>query len=158
MFFSFLVNGLIGIHIPLIKKLFASKRQMRSELSAKEVVYNAFSLFARDMKMPFKKARQLWVYLDQENRNLFASLANAVTSLGRQAKKDMRKRVNNYPLTGPLGSQDPILPVCIDKLYDAMNDPKNNMPQKWKKESIYKWSLRFDKVRKPYSPSRRASF
>ena len=109
------------------------------------------------MKMPFKKARHLWVYLEQENRNLFASLANAVTSLGREAMKNMRKRVNNFSLTGPLGSQDPILPICVDKLHDTMNDPKNDMAKKWKKEAIYKWSLKFDKVQKPYVPSRRAT-
>ena len=74
----------------LLKNLLVSKRQMRRELSANQVVYNSFSIFAREMKLPFQQARHLWKYLSEENQKLFVSVANAVTSLGREAMGNMK--------------------------------------------------------------------
>ena len=78
------------IQTPL-KKLFASKQQMRRELSAKQVVYNSFTMFAKEMKLPFGKAKHLWKYLAVENQKLFTSLAGKVTILGKKASRDLKK-------------------------------------------------------------------
>ena len=112
---------------PTITRMFKSKKLMRRELSAKETIYNSFSFFAKEMQLPFKQAKDLWGYLASENQKTFAAYAGAETLHSRVKRKQLKSRVDDYPLTGPLGSQDPILPISLGSLHGTLNEPNGEM-------------------------------
>ena len=51
------------------------------ELSVKKTIYNAFSFFARDMRMTFGPSASLWKYLAEENRKLYKDLGKNQTTV-----------------------------------------------------------------------------
>ena len=106
---------------------------MRRELSAKKTIYNAFSFFARDMRMPFGQAASLWGYLAEENRKFYKGLGKHQTTAAGISWKNMKKRINKYPLVGPLGPQDPILPARTKDLAEKLNGAHSGLKDKWGK-------------------------
>ena len=48
----------------------------------------------------------------------------------------MKKRIAKYPLVGPLGSQDPILPVSTKDLMEKLNDAQSGLKDKWGKTLV----------------------
>ena len=144
------------VHIT-VKKLFGGKREMRRELSAKTTIYNSFSYFAKELNLPFGKASGLWMYMESKNRGIFASLSKKSSCSGKGDIIRLKKRVDNYPLSGPLGSQDPILPICTEHLYEELNKDNGRLKELWKKDAVNKWMKQFDAETKPYKPTKRAA-
>ena len=107
----------------MVTKMFKSKKLTRRELSAKETIYNSFSFFAKEMQLPFKQSKNLWGYLARENQKTFAAYAGAETLCSRAKRKQLKSRVGDYPLIGPLGPQGPILPISMGNIHGAFNEP-----------------------------------
>ena len=58
----------------------------------------------------------------------------------KKEREELEKKVNSYDLTGPLGSQDPQLPVSTKLLKQKLNDPISGLAVVWKKRNIQKWN------------------
>ena len=139
------------------KKLLTSKKLMRREHSSKETIYNSFSFFDKEIRLPSKQAKHLWGHLSAENQKTFVTFAGAETLPSRIKRKKLKTRVGDYPLTAPLGSQDPILPISLDNLHGSLNETKGEMKDKWGKKPLYNWATKFDAQQKAYKPFRRAA-
>ena len=65
--------------------------------------------------------------------------------LGKEAGEDtskqrdeLRARLRNYQLTGPIHSKDPVLAVCVNDLHQKLNDGKpDGLAVRWKKNFSY---------------------
>ena len=124
----------------MVKTIFVSKRGMQRALTEKRTVYNSWTAFCKQMRLPFPQGRKFWKFLDAESRSLFLEDAECDTMRGTEKRDEMEKKVNAYELTGPLGSQDPLLPVCTKMLKQRLNADNSGLAEAWKKRNIQKWN------------------
>ena len=148
----------MGAGALILKKLFAPKQIMRRELSMMDTLYNSFTYFAREMRLPVGKANHFRKYLANENQQIFGALAKGASIAGNLARKQIKARANEYPLVGPLGSQDPILPIDTKHLDETLNDHKSGMAGKFKKSNVYRWAGKMDAECKECHPSKRSKW
>lgn len=110
------------------------------------------------MRLPVGEAHHFRKYRDNENQQISGALAKGASISGNLARKQIKSRANEYPLVGPLGSQDPILPIDTNHLHETLNDPKSGMAEKFKKSNVYRWAKKMDAERKEYRPSKRSKW
>ena len=130
---------------------------MRRELSAKETIYNSFSYFPKGMNLPLIQSKHLGRYLDDERQQICTSFAKSSTLYGKNRRKELKALVDNYPLCGPMGSQDPILPISINRIRIEIAAEKGNLAQKWKKEAVCNWFAKLGNERNDFKPTRMAA-
>ena len=139
----------------MISALFKSKNEMRRVLSLK-TVYNSRSEYSMLMNLPFGQLKVFWSYLDDSSRSMLLKSAKDSTKQGTDAWHRIRDDVNAYPVTGPLGSQGPTLPIDIKDLEDKLLGQDDKLRELWKKRNIYEWAQKQGKVLKPFKPTNRA--
>ena len=108
------------------------------------------------MKMAFKNLKKFFSYLDESSEKIFLHLGKDTEIKGMGEWGNLRRRVREYTPSGPLGSQDPILPVDVKDLHAKLNDGKSGIDKKWKKRELYKRFNTLNDTEPKFTPSRRA--
>ena len=90
--------------------------------------------------MPFREGNQFWRLLGREAEKFFLEDARIDAEDAATANAAVRNKVNTYHLSGPLGSQDPRVPVNVKKLHAELNDPESSLKEQWGKKNILTWS------------------
>ena len=111
---------------------------MTRELTQKKTVFNSRTAFCKQMRLPFNQAMKFWKYSDKETKRLFLDDDERDTAHGSGKRDELEKKANSYDLTGPLGSQDPQLPVSTKLLKQKLNDPRSGLAVAWEKRNIQK--------------------
>ena len=142
----------------LVKTLFKSKTEMKRTLAmlTKKTQYNGYTEYGRQMKMSFRNLSLFWQSLSPESQKLFIEASAVTTREASGEKQSIKLAVRNYPLSGPLGSQDPKLPINPDSLYEELSKEGSRLKEHWKKKNILLRARALDKECKPFTPSRRA--
>ena len=124
------------------------------------------------MKLSFKALKKFFPYLSEESKQFFLSLGNANALDAERQWEDLRRRLSHYPITGPLGSQDPLLPVDVKHLLSKltlkpaddlnvfskmMPKMKTNLQQKWRKRDLSAWFNPQSERRNLFTPGKRAA-
>ena len=122
----------------------------------KKKVYNSYSKFSKIIGLRFSQSSRFWKFADAHTKDSLISAPSKPTAHGDTDRDALTKRVCDYPLAGPLGSQDPNLPVCEKDILAKLNDPTNTLSESWEKRNIFSWSETLDKSCPMYKPSRRA--
>ena len=141
----------------MVSALFQSKNEMRRQLSLKKTVYNSWSEYSRLMNLPFGQLKVYWRYLDDTSRNMLLKSAEASSREGTKEWNRIRDTVNSYEPTGPMGSQDPLLPVNTKDLESKLLGEDDKLRNLRKKTNIYDWAVEQGRVKKPFKPSKRAA-
>ena len=119
----------------LVKTLFKSKAEMRRALAfvTKKTQYNSFTEYGRQMKMSFRNLALFWRSLSADAQRLFLEASAVSTSTVAGEQEAIRASVRNYPLCGPLGAQDPKLPINTDHLFNELSKSGSPTKERWKK-------------------------
>ena len=103
---------------------------------SKKTVYNSRSEYSRLMNLPFGQLKIFWRYLDDSSKSMLLRSAEASTKEGTKEWNRIRDTVNSYEPTGPLGSQDPLLPVNVKDLESKLLGEDDKLRNLWKKANI----------------------
>ena len=141
----------------MVKTVFGTKTEMRYVLSLKKTMYNAWSEYCRMMKLPFSECHNFWRLLDDDTKQTLIKHAEKHTLEGSEERRQLELTLAEYPHSGPMGSQDPKLPVDVVHLERILSDENANLQEKWKKKNLYTWARTLDAQEKPYKPSRKAT-
>ena len=141
----------------MISKIFGSKNEMRRVLSLKKTAYNSWSEYSRITHMPFGQLKVFWRYLDDASKNMLLTSARASTQVGTKEWQRLRDTVNAYDITGPLGSQDPTLPINLKDLESKILGSDESLRVRWKKRNLNDWAKQQGNPAKPYKASKRAA-
>ena len=68
----------------------------------------------------------------------------------------MKKKVNSYEPLGPLGSNDPVLPINVAHLHGRLNAESDGLSRSWKQSAVDRWFKTLDRGSDLYTPSRRS--
>ena len=105
--------------------------------------------------IPFGQLKVFWSYLDDTSKSMLLKFAKVSTKEGTEERHRARGDVNAYQVTGPLGSQDPSLPIDLKDLDAKMLGQDDKLRQLWKKKNIYEWAHKQGSITKPPKPSKR---
>ena len=122
----------------------------------KTTKYNGYTEYGRQMKMSFRNLSLFWRSLSPETQKLFIEASGDSTSKAAGEREAIKKSVRSYPLCGPMGSQDPKLPIDTDHLYDELSKEGSTLKESWKKSNLTRWTKALDRESKPYVPGRKA--
>ena len=120
------------------------------------MTYNSRTVYAKVTKMPFRALGKFHPYLDERSKKIFLQLAKDTETKGRGEWENLRRRVRDYAQSGPLGSQDPILPVDVKDLHAKLNDGESGLDKKWGKRDLHKWFNMLNDTEPKFAHSRRA--
>ena len=116
-----------------------------TNLSTKKKVYNSYSRFSQILGLPFAESSRFWKFVDPQIREVLISSASKSTKDGAVERNELKSRVCGYPLVGPLGSQDPKIPVCEKDILSKLHDPSSNLKESWEKTNIFPCAKNLDK-------------
>ena len=119
----------------MVKTVFGTKTEMRYVLSLKKTMYNAWSEYCRMMKLPFSECHNFWRLLDDGAKQTLIKHAKKHTLEGSEERRQLELALAEYPHSGPMGSQDPKLPVDVVHLERILSDENANLQEKWKKKT-----------------------
>ena len=121
----------------LAKTLFKSKTEMKRALAmlTKKTQYNGYTEYGRQMEMSFRNLSLFWQPLSPDSQKLFIEASANTTSKAAEENESIKTAVRNYPLSGPMGSQDPKLPINTDKLYDELSNENSQLKEYWEKKT-----------------------
>ena len=126
-------------------------------MTLKKRVYNSYSEFSRLLGLTFAESGKFWKYVDDDTRTAICQSSEKSTIRGSKEWAIVKDRVDTYPLTGPLGCQDPKLPVCTRELHRELNDPSSDLQSRWKKRNLTAWAKTLDRPCPMYRLSKRAA-
>ena len=130
---------------------------MRRLLCLKKTAYNSWSEYSRIMHMPFQQLKVFWHYLDKASRDMLLKSAKASTQVGTKEWERLKNTVNTYKPTGPMGSQDPSLPIDLKDLESKILGDDDTLRVRWKKRNLHEWARQQGKPAPPYKASKRAA-
>ena len=110
---------------------------------------------AMHMRLPFRPSTGLWKYADDENISAIAAWASNVTSERSQKQKNLEKRIDNYPLYGPLDPQDTKTKAEVLDLEEKLNDDTPGVEGKWKRRNCADWCSALNDACDEYKPRKR---
>ena len=83
--------------------------------------------------------------MDTATRQIFLEFSRNCGNEGAVEREKLENAVDGYSISGPLGSQDPVLPVELDDLEDKLLGRGNSIRESWKKNILYIHSRTLDK-------------
>ena len=120
----------------MIKTLFVTKRGMVRELTAPKMAHNSWTSFSKQMRLPFHLGVNFWRSIDRDVKKLLLDSATDDMADNDVGGEELKRWVGDYRLTGPLGSQDHVLPVDVKHIHASLNSPNSALEESWKKGNI----------------------
>lgn len=109
------------------------------------------------MRLPCRELKNYWRYRDASTKRPLLEIGHDCVTEGAEDRKSIDGRVQMYDVCGPLGSQDPTLPIVFSDVVSKIQDRTSVVSQRWKKEPLIEWFRKKDATNKMYLPSRRTS-
>ena len=123
----------------MVSALFGAKNLMRHVLTLKDAMYNRWTVYSKRMKLSFKEASFFWRCHDEHTKSYLARASKEDTTQKKKDRLKMQKKVNSHKPLGPLGSNDPVLPINEAHLHGRLNAESDGLSRAWKKSAVGRW-------------------
>ena len=123
--------------------------------SRRKTSYNSWSFYAKVLKKSSQALKKFPPYLGDKSKAFFLDLGKEMGDYSAKQWGELRGRLRNYELTGPLYSQYPSLAVCVKDYHNKLNGGKEiGLSNRWEKRNLAQRYSRLDERAESPKPTK----